>query len=346
MGMSGPSRVSKLVLAFVTAMLLMAAPALAQTKPKWLVRFSANVSATDAGVVVADKYGFFKESGIDLKYVHLDNAAALIAAVATDKVDVGGLSLTPGLFASQGQGIALKIVGDKQSIAPGFAAEQLLVQADLGKGGEAAILDRLKGHTIAVSGKTSGSYFLLNTVLAKYGHTIDQYKIVEMNYPSMLPAIANHAIDAAIFIEPFLTQANELTHLVSVTDFTEIVPPGGAIIVPLVYSETFAKNQAAAEAFMTAYMRGVRVYINAIKTKKDLDKVIEIIAQYTHAAPDVVRKSNPVYFDPNQRIGRTFFAQAQDFFIKQHYLSSPADLGTLIDTSFADAALKTLGKAP
>jgi acetamidase/formamidase len=42
----------------------------------------------------------------------------LTAAVVTNRIDVAGISLTPGLFAAVRQDMNLRLVGDKQSLRP------------------------------------------------------------------------------------------------------------------------------------------------------------------------------------------------------------------------------------
>ena len=56
------------------------------------------------------------------------------------------------------------------------------------------------------------------------------------------------------------------------------------INVPLVYSERFAADRATAQAFMIAYMKGVRAYNDAFVKNIDKAAVIEILAR--HAGVD------------------------------------------------------------
>src|SRR5665213_809229 len=80
------------------------------------VRYASVGGTTDAGIYIAEDFGFFKDAGIALHYQRLDSAAALLGAIATGHIDVAGISLTPGLFAAQSRNIGLRVVGDKESI--------------------------------------------------------------------------------------------------------------------------------------------------------------------------------------------------------------------------------------
>ena len=123
----------------------------------------------------------------------------------------------------------------------------------------------------------------------------------------------------------------------------ELVPPFGACIVPLVYGEAFIASRLAAQAFMTAYVKAVRVYNGAFIEGVDRDRVIGIVARRTNVDPKFIRDGNPVNFDPDQRVDPAFLQQVQAFFIGQRLLAAPADLNTLLDPSFAQEAVRTLG---
>jgi len=308
-----------------------------------VVRYASVGGTTDAGIFIAEDYGLFKEAGIDVKYQRLENAAALLAAIATNQLDVAGVSLTPGLFASLHQGIELRVVGDKQSMLPGFAATQLVARQDLAQGSTAEALARLKGKTVSISGRTSVSFFLVNRLLRKYGMSQADLRFVELSYANTLPAIANRAIDGAVELEPYLTNALATGLVKPVSDFIEVVPPVGASIVPIVYGEKFVANRRPAEAFMLAYMKAVRIYMDAYLKNVDKERVIALIARRTNMAPDIIRAGTPTGFEPNQDVSAEFLDEAQRFHLEQRFIPALIDVNRLVDRSFAEAALRQLG---
>lgn len=308
------------------------------------VRYGSIGGTPDAALFIADELGFYRDEGFQFKYQRLDNAAALLGAIATDQLDVSRISLTPGLFASIQQGINLRVVGDGQSILRNFAATQFVVRSDLADGSEAEIFQRLRGKAIAISGKTSAGGFLLGVLLKKYGMSFADVRVIEMGYPSMLPAFTNQAIDAAVVLEPFLSQQLAAKAVKSVSDLVELTSGEGASIVPLVYSEKFAADQARGEAFMRAYIRGVRAYSAAILKGTDKDKIIEIVARRTNTDPAIILASNPVGYAPTQQLNLEFLQQAQQYYLDQRYLQTPVDLKKLVDPSFAQAAVRALGE--
>ena len=91
----------------------------------------------------------------------------------------------------------------------------------------------LKGKKVAVSAKASISYMLLVALLEKHGMTKDSIQAVELAYPNMVAALASGAIDAAIMLEPFLSQAVQRKVGTVVSDLSDVTPGKGVSVVPL-----------------------------------------------------------------------------------------------------------------
>lgn len=311
------------------------------------VRFGSVGGLTDAGLYLAEELGYFKEAGIKVEMQRIPNAPTLLSAIATEQLEVAGISVTPGLFTSVAQGMQLRIVGDKQSFRPGFSATRLVVQPALHVGREEEVARGLRGKAVAVSAKGSSAYMDSVKYLAKYQLAPADVRAVELAYPSMIPALTSGAVSAAVLLEPFLSQAirtgvaKELSDLIEAAGATA---KESALSVPMVYSEKFAQNRQAAQAFMIAYLRGVRVYNDAFVKGRDKDKVIEIMAKHAKLAPDVVRAAFPAGLDPNGRISIRNLAGRQDFFIQQKFIQAPIDVAKVVDLSFAEGAVAQLGE--
>jgi len=318
-----------------------ATPATAQEKT--VIRFASVGGITDAPVHLAEENGLFAKAGLQIQIQRMTNAPALLAGVATDQLDIAGISITPGLFSSVQQGMQLRIVGDKQSLRPGVSATRLVIRTDLSTGSEAGDMKVLKGKTIAVSAKASSVYMLLERLLQKHGMTLSDVRVIELAYPNMLAALSSKAIDAAINLEPFMSQAMQAGVVKLTSDLSEFVPAEGGTIVPIVYSENFAQKTAVANAFMKAYTQGVRIYNDAFVKNIDREKVIEIIARRAKISAKVVHESFPAGLDPNQRVSMDFLDDLQKFFVAQNFLRSTIDVKKVVDLSFADAAVKDLG---
>lgn len=307
------------------------------------IKFASVGGITDAGLYLAEEFGYFREAGLAVDMRRMDSAPSLLAAIATDRLDVAGISVTPGLFASVQRGLDLRVVGDKQSIRPGFSATRLVARKDLVRGTIAETLHGLEGRTVAVSAKASMVYMLLRDLLAENGMSLSNLRVVDLSYPNMLAAFAGGAIDAAVDLEPFLSQAIVSGRVAAVSDLVDVVPADGASLVPLVYSEKFARDRKAGDAFMLAYMKGVRAYNDAFVKGIDKEKVIAIVARRARIDPKLVRDGYPAGIDPNQRVGVAALGALQRFFVEQHFLEAPVDLDKVVDGSFAEAAVRALG---
>ncbi|MDB5405251.1 MAG: tauA [Rhodospirillales bacterium] len=329
-------------LALVAVVAVVAIPATAWGQEE-TVRFASVGGITDAPLYLADEFGFFKEAGLKVEMQRMTSAPNLMTAVATNQLDAAGISITPGLFSSIQQGMNLRIVGDKQSLRPGLSATRLVIRSDLAKANEPEDMKVLKGKTIAVSSKASSVYMLLEKLLKKHDMSFSDINVVELAYPNMLPAFSTKAIDGAIDLEPFLSQALQTGAAKVVSDLSEFVPAEGGTIVPIVYSEDFARKTGPARAFLKAYLRGVRVYNDAFVEGKGKQKVIEIIARYAKVKPEVVADGFPAGLDPNQRVSVEFLGELQSFFVQQKFLRTPIDIEKIVDPSFAEAAVKDLG---
>lgn len=323
---------------------LLVSGAEAQATEPIVVHFGSVGGLTDAPLYIAEARGYFAEGGLKFENWRMTDAPTLMTSIATDQLDVGGIAVTAGLFAAIQRDIHLRIVGDKQSLRPGFSATRAVIRADLAKGTEEADVRALKGKTIAVSDKAGTHHMLLQKLLHKYGMHLSDVKVVQLALPTMVPALDTKAIDAAFLLEPFLSEAVHAGTAEVISDLTEFAPEQGGILVPMVYSENFAQNKKAADAFMVAYMRGVRVYNDAFANGKDKDEVIGIVARGANLDPKIVQGAFPAGFDPNQRVSIPFLNEFQNFFVEKKYLDSAIDVGQLVDMSFADAAVKVLGR--
>jgi NitT/TauT family transport system substrate-binding protein len=187
------------------------------------------------------------------------------------------------------------------------------------------------------------SYYLLDRVLASAKLTLPDVKVVELPYASMYPAFTTGAIDAAISLEPSLTQTLLSGVARQVSDLIAFAPGGAMTNVPLVYSESFAKTRDVAQNFMTAYIKGVRVYNDAFARGKDKEKVIGIIAAHAKLPAATVRLAFPCGLDPNGKVSIEVLDDVQKFFVRVGMLKETAPMSQIVDESFAAHAVAQLG---
>lgn len=307
------------------------------------IRFGSYGGATDAGLYLADDYGFFKKAGLSVTYQRVQSVPTLMTALATNQLEVLGLSLNPSIFASVEQGINLRMVGDKQSLRPGFSTSRVIVRSGDLKTTESETVQWLKGKAIAAPSRSSIGTYLVGELLKKHGIGLSDVRIVELGFSNMLVALSTGAVDGAFILDPFLSQAVQSGSAKVVSDLIEFVPTGGSI-APMMYSEAFTKNRDVAQAFMTAYVQGVRIYNDAYLKGRDKDKVTDIIARHSNVRPEIIRNGYPSALDPNQRLDVEYFKRIQTYFMDNNFLRRPANLDSVVDSSFAQAAVRELGE--
>ncbi len=311
-----------------------------------VVRFGSINATSDAGVFLADALGFFADEGIKVEINTIDNAPALTAAIATNQLDVAGISVTPGLFTATEQGINLRIVGDKQSFSPGFGSTKLVVRTGAVLGSEQETVESLRGKTIAINSRGAITYYFMSKLLEKYGLTEADVNLVELSYGNIATALRDGQIEVGSLIEPFVTQvlATGEGELIG-GDLLEFVPGGAMSVTPLVYSEGLRERREVAEAFMRGYFRGVRAYNDAFVKGIDKDRVIGIIAERTRVSPELIASSFLPGLDPDQTLNGEAFLAIQHFYASKGLVREPAqNLDNLVDTSFAEAARAALGE--
>jgi NitT/TauT family transport system substrate-binding protein len=323
----------------------------AQAEDLTPVVFGSVGGLSDAGIILADSLGFFEEEGIDLEHKRLANGPALLSAIATNQLQAAGISITPGLYSAVEQGIELRIVGDKHMVTGKSLTTSLVLSAASFNGATAAALPSMSGKSIAIASKASVVHLQLKDVLAENGQSVADVNVIEMSYPNMVAALVSGAIDGAVLIEPFFSEAtrgnDQLFTPALVCGFMAARPCNAETdrrvsTVPLVYSEAFASD-AAAQGFMNAYVRGVRAYNDAIHKDLDRQAMFEILAQATGTPVEVLLAGATPGLDGNQRVDIDYLNYVQDFFVEQGFVTTPVDVQSLIDMSFADAAVQSLG---
>jgi len=311
-----------------------------------VVRVGTEKVTSDAGIFLADKLGYFKAAGLKVRYVRLANAPAITNALATGDLEVAGASLAPGIFSSLNSRLDIKLVGDKQSIRPGVSATRLAAKPQFARADVKQTLEALRGKKIAVHSKLSIQVFMLNNLLTKYGMSMNDFTITPVASPDQVSAFKGGSIDAAVMLEPYLTQGTELGLVKPVSDLTEGTPQTGEVLTGLLYGKEFVEKRKLGDAFMLAYMRGVRAYNDAMFGDKGKAKAIQIIAGEANAPVSLVEKSHPSGLDPEQRLDVAYLKRLQAFYVSQHLLPKPVDVAKLVDTSFADHARAQLGPYP
>lgn len=148
--------------------------------------------------------GFFTEHGLTVTVVQQQGGAAIIPSLVSGDLQFGGSNMVSMLLARD-RGLAVQIVAPGTSVGadPGKDFSAVVVAGD----SRTATAKDLPGKTIAVNSLKNVNEVVLKSYLESQGVEPTALKYVELGFPDMLPAIAQHRVDAALVIEPFATVA-------------------------------------------------------------------------------------------------------------------------------------------
>jgi NitT/TauT family transport system substrate-binding protein len=303
-------------------------------------------AATDAGFFIADKKGYFRAEGIEIKTTAFASAAGMIAPLGRNQLDVGAGTVSAGLYNAVEQGVQLRIVADKGSVTDKLEYSRLVVRKDHADSGRYKTLADLKGMTIAAASPGSGSESSVNEALKKGGLKYSDVKIVYMGFPQMLAALINKGIDAAQSNEPTLTRG--LRDGITVPASKTVIYPGQQTAVVL-YSEDFAqKRRGVAQKFIKAYIRAVRDYNDAIAGVKlagpTADEIITILTESTEIKDrETFASMTPFAVDPNGGVNVEALKNDLVFFRQRGLIGENVSVDKVVDRSFSEEAVRLLG---
>ena len=133
------------------------------------ITVGATSSTSDAPIFIADKKGYFREEGLEVKVVNFRSAADMVAPLGAGQLEAGAGSASAGLYNAVARGIRIKIVADKASSPPGYGGTKILVRKDHVDSGRYKSLTDLKGMKFAMNAPGVSNTSTLNTLLKSVG---------------------------------------------------------------------------------------------------------------------------------------------------------------------------------
>ena len=334
-------KLNTLILALTLA--LLSQLALASQEP---IRVGYSPVVSSAGLLIALEKGYFKEYGLEIEGTPFRGSTApMVGLLAKGSLDVGGGNITGGLWNAIAEGAGIRLVADKGSITKDESYIALLVRADHVKSGRYKTYKDLKGFTMAFTAMGGTSQELAaDRFLEKGGLKSSDVTFLKMPYSDMNAAFRTKTLDATIQLEPYITMAEQEGIAINKGPVADIYP--GQISAAVFYSENFAKNRPEdATKFMAAYLRGVRDYKNAFLYQQNKQEIIDILKKHTEAADDTIwEKMIPVGMNPNGSLSKAKIKKDLNIFYKKKYVTKPVNFEQAIDNSFAEKAVKLIGK--
>lgn len=334
-------------LLMLLAAMLAAAAALRSGHAEDVVHVGIINSSTDVPFFIADANGYFKDEGIAVDFVPFDAAAKMVPVLGTGELQVGSGAVSSALYNAVERGIDMKVVADKAHHDPNDSHTALLVRKELIDSGKFRSFKDLKGLKVALSGKGTSDESVLNEALRLGGLKWGDCTVVYMGFPQHPAAFVNGAIDASLTAEPALTNTLKTGAAVLYQRIGQFYPHQQSATV--IYGVDFLKNQKSnAEKFMRAYLRGARFYndaiVNGALTGPNAPAVIAILTKYSLIKdPAVYRVTTPPAIDPNGRLNLDSMRKDWQFFKDTGQIDGTVTVDQVVDLSYAEAALKSLG---
>src|SRR3989442_5867292 len=246
-------RMVRFGLYLVGVVLLLTGSAIGQA-PAIALRVGLVASVSDAGFFVPMERGYFAEQGVAIEFLPFRSAADMIAPLGVGQLDIGGGAVSAGLFNALARGVDLRIVADKGTIRSGQSYEARIIRRDLVENGRFKTLEDLRGLRIGQAALGISPHIDLVLFAQKAHLKPDDLDIVIMAFPDMVPAMANKALDGALLIEPFRTQALEQGIGIFIESADKIYPDHQVAVV--LYAPSMRREKAELGLrFLVAYLQ-------------------------------------------------------------------------------------------
>jgi len=319
-------------------------PAIAQSP----VELSIGIlnSASDVGIFLADKKGWFREERIIAKTIPFNSGVNMVAPMSAGQLDVGAGSVTAGLYNAVARGFKMRVVADKASSQPGYGVNKCLISKRHVVSGRYKELKDLKGMKVGMNGPGNSNWGSLWGALKMAGLQLNDVTTVDLSYPDHVLAHQNNTLDASFTIEPHGTKTLLEGYAIEATSDDKTRPYHA--VAQLLYPEKIAGNRDLGTRFMRAYLRGVRYYYGALKDGKlagpNAEEIIAVLTANTATKdPQVYRTIVPNGIDPDGKINVETLKEDWNVYNQMGWIQNGATVDQVIDMSFVEAAIKDLG---
>jgi NitT/TauT family transport system substrate-binding protein len=293
-----------------------------------------------APTFVAKEKGYFDDENLDVQMELIASGPEGFSATAAGHLNITTTSIAAAVLNAWAAGVDIRMIAAEQAyLAEGPAGTALVVRKELKDSGQVTRVADLRGRRVAINAFGTATEWTADLALRTDGLTVSDVELSLLNFPDVVPALANGAIDAALAIEPTATQSllGGVGELLT-TNFAL-----GAQITVLIANGTWLKaNPDVASRYLVAYLRAARdLYGDGWRR----DENMAIIAKWTRLPATTIRRVLPIYCDPNGVINVNSLEAQQAFHMERGYLrySSPLDLRNFVEDGPRAAAVARLG---
>ena len=284
--------------------------------------------------------GYFAAENLEVEWEPIPVTSDAIVHVASGQLDLAAVTVGAAVLNGMARGLDLRIIGGGYGHAPAApGGAPILARKDLYDAGEVRSTADLRGRRVGGNGRGVFTEYAIDAAMRRGGLTIDDIEMVILPFPDIPNGLANQVIDAAYVPEPAASTAVERGAAVLIMN--DVLR--GAQVTVLLAGPTFLRERVAADAFMRAYLRGLRD-LNA--EGWNAPAVAESVERYTRVPAATIQKILPEYADPEARVNWDSIMDQQRFYLERGYLNygEPLDILRFADDGPRQAAIAALGR--
>jgi len=310
----GEAEMVRILALMTTAVLLSAAPALAQNK----VQIGCTATSDCASAMLAIDEGLFKKHGIDAEMVLIGINSNIPAAILSNSIQIGGPTSTVFLQAADG-GLDLVAIGGASVMSP---VTNKNVAAFVKNGITINSPKDFVGKKVGAPGLGAFLHVLFVKWLIEKGVDPKQVNFVEVTFPTMMDIMKSGSVDAVLTGEPFITRMSN-AGLGSVGAYYAAELGRSEPIIFYAASREWAeKNPELVKKFRAAIAEAAPV------VNEDREKASASIAKFTKQPLELVKATPPNRSEPVLKPEQ--LAWWIDIMSSQKMLQTKLDLNKLI----------------
>ncbi|HEY5349394.1 MAG TPA: ABC transporter substrate-binding protein [Candidatus Lustribacter sp.] len=165
-----------------------------------VVRLGLLSSDNSANAYYAQEMGYFKSAGLDVQITTLQGGPVAAQAVASGALDIGTGNVAT-IAAARIRGIGLKFIAPASVSNPSTMTDVIAVAKD----SPFKTAADLNAKTFGINAIKALPQVSVMSWMDKHGGDSKTVKFVELAFSQMGSALAAHRIDAALEVEPFVT---------------------------------------------------------------------------------------------------------------------------------------------
>jgi NitT/TauT family transport system substrate-binding protein len=300
------------------------------------VRIGLTRDASTAAVLIAIDAGYFKIAGLEPKLVVLPNDAAVSAAAASGRVDIGMAALSAAFF--RDAAAHLKIIASRSSDRTGFPMYALLVSQKAHAAGLSGVRGLMNAR-IGVAGADSSEYYGLFSIPSRFNLDPGSLRTVVLkSADAEFKSLAHGDIDAALLPYPIAVQsATKGRSVFRLSDFAQWQE--GVVFAT---AESIASRRSLIEGFMRAYQHGAADYAINFLNYDDggdfipgpqFDRYLQLIARQVNIAPEFLARTK-TYNDRRANLDVADVRKQVQFWKERGKLDGGISADEFVDLSF------------